>query len=305
MGILERVSTKNRISLAARSVLGRSGACVVRVEDPHVSGEHASVFWSGSQWEVKDLGSSNGTSVDGKKLVAGEPVPLREGSELSLAGDVWVLASALPPTASARSESGQVRVAEEGLLVLPDGSSPLASAYEDGAGVWRIEVGDESRVAVDQETIVAGEPWVLSIPPISASPVPRTEKLGHITTLSSVTVRIGVSTNEEHVELTVVYEDRPPKRSSRAFHHVLLTLARERLRDRDLGRPAPDQGWIYMDAFLRMVGMEPEPLNVAICRARKELASHFGIADAGMVIERRPASRQIRLGTDKVEIVKV
>lgn len=305
MGILERVATKNRISLAARSVLGRSSACAVRVEDPHVSGEHASVFWSGSRWEVKDLGSSNGTSVDGKKLVPGEPMPLREGSELRLAGDVWVLASALPPTASARSESGQVRVAEEGLLVLPDSSSPIASAYEDGAGVWRIEVGDESRVAVDQETIVAGEPWVLSIPPIPASPVPRTEKLGHSLTLSSVMLRLGVSSNEEHVELTVEYEGRPAKKSSRAFHYVLLTLARERLRDRDRGLPASDQGWIYVDALLRMLGTEPEPLNVAICRARKELASYFDIADAGMIIERRHASRQIRLGTDKIEIVKV
>lgn len=286
-------------------MLGRSGACVVRLEDPHVSGEHASVFWSGSRWEVKDLGSSNGTAVDGRKLLPGEPVPLREGSELRLAGDVWVLASALPPLASARSESGQVRLAEEGLLVLPDISSPIASAYEDGAGVWWIEVADESRLALDQETIVAEERWVLSIPPIPASPVPRTEKLGHVNTLSSVTLRIGVSTNEEHVEVTVAYDGKPAKRSARAFHYILLTLARERVRDREQGVASSDQGWVYVDDFLKMVRMESEALNVAIFRARKELASFFDIADAGMVIERRPASRQIRLGTERVEIIKV
>ena len=53
-----------------------------------------------------------------------------------------------------------------------------------------------------------------------------------------------------------------------------------------------------------MLGTDPEPLNVGICRARKELAG-FGIADAGTIVERRSTSRQVRLGTDKVEIVKL
>ena len=50
MGILEHAVTKVRRSLAARSLVGRAPGSVVRVEDPRVSAEHASVFWSGSQW---------------------------------------------------------------------------------------------------------------------------------------------------------------------------------------------------------------------------------------------------------------
>lgn len=235
----------------------------------------------------------------------GETAPLREGSELRFAGDPWILVSALPPTAHAQGEDGQVRVAEEGLLMLPDTSSPIASAYEDSAGTWWLELGDESRRAIDQETIVAGERWVLSIPPIPATPVAQTEKFGNVITLASVTLRIGVSTNEEHVEVAILYEDRPPKKSARVFHDVLLALARERIRDRDAGVSSSDQGWIYVDALRKMLGTDPEPLNVAICRARKELAGHFDITDAGTIIERRPASKQIRLGTERVEIVRV
>ncbi len=305
MGILERVATKSSFSLPARALIGRSGVCAVRVEDPHASAEHASVYWTGVHWEVKDLGSSNGTTLDGRKLHPGEPAALREGSELRIAGDPWILTSAFPPTACAKNKSGVVRVAEDRLLDLPDSTAPLASAYEDATGVWWIEVGEESRRAVDQETIVAGEPWVLSIPRTPAESVPQTEKLSSAITLANVTLRLGVSSNEEHVELSVLYEEKPPKKSARAFHYVLLTLARERVRDAERGAAPSEQGWVYVAELLKMLGTEAEQLNVAICRARKELASYFGITDAGTIVERRPASRQIRIGCERLQIVKI
>lgn len=276
----------------------------MQIHDAKVSGEHALVCWNGEHWEAKDLNSTNGTTVDGQKLERGDRVPLHEGSELRFAGDPWVLASALPPCASARSESGQQRIAEEGLLILPDSTTSIACAYEDGDGLWWIEVGDDARLAQDQETILAGEPWVLSIPPVPTGMVAQTERIGDTTLLSSLSLRFGVSANEEYVELTLLRDDRPFKKSARAFHYILLTLARARIDDRERGMPRSDQGWLYVDELLRMLRTEAEHLNVGICRARKELAG-FGIADAGTIVERRATTRQVRLGTDKVEIVKV
>lgn len=43
----------------------------VCVKDPSVSQKHAEVAWSGAAWQLTDLGSSNGTFVNGKELQEG------------------------------------------------------------------------------------------------------------------------------------------------------------------------------------------------------------------------------------------
>jgi hypothetical protein len=214
-----------------------------------------------------------------------------------------VLVDALPPVASARSASGQTRVAEEGLLVLPDPASPVACAYEDADGAWWIEVDDEARVAVDQETIFAGEPWVLSIPPISLHGAVTTVKVERTLELASVTLRFGVSSDEEHTMLWIVHDDGIQPIKSRAYVYSLLLLARARLHDRDLQNvPSSEHGWVYVEDLLRMLQTDAEKLNVDIFRARQHLAQ-LGLLDAGAIVQRRSQSRQIRLGTERIEIV--
>lgn len=43
----------------------------VCVKDPSVSQKHAELVWSGAAWQLTDLGSSNGTFVNGKELQEG------------------------------------------------------------------------------------------------------------------------------------------------------------------------------------------------------------------------------------------
>jgi hypothetical protein len=304
VGILERIVTKNRCTLAAQSLVGRSGTSVVRIEDPRVSGMHAMLKWVRNRWEMRDLGSRNGTTVDGRKLVSNEWAELHEGSELRFAGgEPWVLVSALPPVASATPETGPVQLAESGLLVLPDYSAPVACVYEDADGLWWVEVGDEARLAVDQETISTGQPWVLSIPP----PIPNvntttTMRIVPTLTLDLVTLFFRHSADEEHVEMWIAHDGGETPPVTRAYQYALLTLARARIRDRDAGLPPPEQGWLYVEKLLTMLKMDAERLNVDIHRARKELAQ-LGIMDAGAIVQRRPSTRQIRLGTDRVEII--
>lgn len=40
-------------------------------QDPSVSERHAEIGWNGTAWTIRDLGSSNGTVVDGVKLAGG------------------------------------------------------------------------------------------------------------------------------------------------------------------------------------------------------------------------------------------
>ena len=67
-----------------RNVVGRQGDIVV--EDTRVSRQHAAVNLSGSDVTVEDIGSTNGTSVNGSKLGGGETRPLMNGDTVSFGG---------------------------------------------------------------------------------------------------------------------------------------------------------------------------------------------------------------------------
>jgi pSer/pThr/pTyr-binding forkhead associated (FHA) protein len=65
--------------------IGRSDEADVVVPYDNVSRKHALIWRSEGQAWVRDLGSANGTSVDGVP-VSERPVPLEHGSMVSLAG---------------------------------------------------------------------------------------------------------------------------------------------------------------------------------------------------------------------------
>ena len=61
--------------------LGRDESCEVRLDDPMVSRRHAEVIHAEGRWWVQDLGSRNGTLLDGKRVTR---VPLPSLSEIKL-----------------------------------------------------------------------------------------------------------------------------------------------------------------------------------------------------------------------------
>ncbi len=63
-------------------ILGRSRAAGIRVDLPAVSRRHARVFGGAEGWRIEDLGSRNGTRVNGRSIR--EPVVLHDGDEIVL-----------------------------------------------------------------------------------------------------------------------------------------------------------------------------------------------------------------------------
>ncbi|CAN5456309.1 hypothetical protein BH10PSE6_BH10PSE6_38040 [soil metagenome] len=69
-------------------VVGRApDQCPLVVQHATVSRRHARLTRAGVTLQIEDLGSTNGTAVDGKALNAGAPVPVKVGSTIRL-GDV-------------------------------------------------------------------------------------------------------------------------------------------------------------------------------------------------------------------------
>ena len=67
---------------AAGATMGRSRQCEVMVDDPNVSRQHAEIRPRGGSWVVTDLGSTNGSRLNGRTLE--QPTVLKPGDEIEL-----------------------------------------------------------------------------------------------------------------------------------------------------------------------------------------------------------------------------
>jgi hypothetical protein len=67
----------------SRVVVGRSRDADFRLDDPNISRRHAVVYWEAGQAFVKDLGSTNGTLLNGRPIAS---AALDDGDVLTLGG---------------------------------------------------------------------------------------------------------------------------------------------------------------------------------------------------------------------------
>jgi hypothetical protein len=77
----------------ARTVLGRSKHCDLQVPDLNVSRRHAEVRREGSAFVLADLGSTNGTFLNGRRV---ERAPLEDGDVITLGSTEVVFGRAEP-----------------------------------------------------------------------------------------------------------------------------------------------------------------------------------------------------------------
>jgi hypothetical protein len=298
MGILKDSDSGDTIPLAARIVVGRATTASLRLVDKRVSGEHATVRWTGTGWEVRDLGSRNGTFVDGVRVGAGEAAAIRVGTRLSF-GDPAprfdVIDASAPGPVARDLRTGAWRAAEGGMLALPSSDRPECVVYGDPAGGWFAE-GDDRRAVTDGDVLeVGGVPFALALPEM----VDGTATVERSMRLDTIGLRFGVSRDEEHVALTVVHRGEPIPLEPREHGYVLLTLARQRLAD--AAEPSAEQGWVDRDRLLKMLQLDANGLNVAIYRARGQLAS-IGVDDAAGIVEVRRGQRRIGIAPERLDV---
>ncbi|MGK3960058.1 FHA domain-containing protein [Sorangium sp. So ce118] len=303
MGVLRHVSSGRSVVLAAHAVAGRAPSSAVRLADHAASNDHASVSWNGERWQVRDLGSTNGTFVDEVRVLPREKADLKQGSVLRLGSDAerWELTDDGGPVVVARAVvTGEVHQAVDGLLALPNQDNVLVSIITDSTGRWLLEGSDGSlrQVRDGEEITLAGQRWTLTVPP--ASPVVGTYKTKPSFSLATCTLRFHVSRDEEHVRIEAVDgEETLPLGQLTAFYALLL-LARERAEDaKKANLPVDEHGWIHVVDLAASLRVEETYLNVLLHRARQAFAK-AGLGSE--IVQRR--RREIRLGTGRVEEFK-
>jgi FHA domain len=305
MGVLIRGATGDRHSLLSRHVVGRSSDSHLRLDNRLASLLHAQLLWNGSAWEVHDLGSRNGTFVDGRRLEAGTRATLGRAAQIAFGdtGDPFELVHDGPPCAVAVSEHGQRQESESGILILPEPEHPMYTIFEDSSGNWMAESNDGSRhrIASGDTLRVAERTWRIELP---AMPEHTLQPEAGQMVLRDSTMRISVSGDQERVDIRLILGDQAIPLRSRSYCQLLFALARVRLADEvAAGAGEANAGWRPVTELLEMLHLSEPTFNTHIARARKDLAQ-AGVLDATDLVERQPMPRRVRLGVRKVEIVQ-
>jgi pSer/pThr/pTyr-binding forkhead associated (FHA) protein len=328
MATLQHDATGLRHPLTARHLIGRSPQARLCLRHSAVSAEHALVYWTQGGWEARDLGSRNGTRIDGQALRPGHRLRLRAGMvlEFGASAERWCLLDEEAPVALAwpvdvleESAPGgtrgagekddvaaRVRRGQHDLLVLPDEGQPELTVYRaapmDDGGDWRLERDGESVQVRDGATVtVGGRTYALYLPetlPVTGDVVTPQR------TLDQLVACFRVSRDEEFVTLRLEAGREAMDLGARAHHLLLLTLARARLRDQEQALIETSQGWMYQDELTSGLGMDEMHLNVTVYRCRQHVAA-AGVLGAAGIIERRRPTRQLRFGIGEIRIETV
>jgi pSer/pThr/pTyr-binding forkhead associated (FHA) protein len=90
LGVMQPVGGGDPIPLTKPEMtVGRRRGCDIRLDYENISGKHCSLRFLNGIWMVRDLGSTNGTTVNGS-LIASEQ-SLMPDEELGIAGHVYTI----------------------------------------------------------------------------------------------------------------------------------------------------------------------------------------------------------------------
>ena len=77
------------VRLAASTQIGRADVCAIRLSDTYVSQMHARLYGENGSWYVEDLGSTNGTFLNDRKVT--QPVEVHAGDVVKVGKTVLEL----------------------------------------------------------------------------------------------------------------------------------------------------------------------------------------------------------------------
>ncbi|HMA96238.1 MAG TPA: FHA domain-containing protein [Polyangiaceae bacterium] len=292
-------------SLGHRTLVGRAAYCGVVLSDPRVSAEHASIYFDKGTWYLRDLASTNGTFLDGVKIDLGRKHPLVPGSIIGFGAPTpaYRFVSDEPPRMRLRNQLTGARVEPQlGLVVLPDESHPVVTIFQ-GLDGWYEEREGAVRQLTDFAKIqIEDQIWSIELPPPGAETAQTgLARMGGWANFDDLFLRFDVSRDRESIVLFITAGSDSRAITNRAYHELLLVLAEARIASATDGTPELEQGWLHTDELCRRIAGDVSKVNVDVFRARQQL-DQLGIIESHRIVERRPNTRQLRLGTAAVTI---
>jgi hypothetical protein len=212
----------------------------------------------------------------------------------------WELADdSMPDVMLVNVDTGEQRLFCEAIVGIPSDANPIGTILPSAEGGFRLETQDAPprNLVNGASFLVDGLLYRFCCPDCVRGTV-TTNAQSHS---NSIRLEFRVSADEEFVELSYIEKGEVYPLGARSHNHLLLTLARARLRDSQEATPARSCGWVYKEDLV--AGCEsPQRVDNDVFRIRQ----HLGKYDPNLaieIIERRTRTRQLRLGIADFEIL--
>ncbi|MEQ1824794.1 MAG: sigma 54-interacting transcriptional regulator [Pirellula sp.] len=230
-----------RLEPAHPLIIGRASSNEIPVADERSSRRHAEIFFDEGAWKVRDLGSRNGTFVDGQRL--SEPKILSPGNQIAVANCRLTFASSLddvvPPleteesalqtTANTQAEFPSITYRQSKSSILDPAALGLELAPSPKIAQKR---QDEPAVAIELLQLafdVARQPSVHSACELALDRLMKAVACNSGGVLKlELTNKVTVSPSDSHSSSTVL---TALQRNGKAYHPVTDTLVSAVLRD--------------------------------------------------------------------------
>jgi predicted component of type VI protein secretion system len=149
--------------------LGRHDDCIIRIKSSQVSRRHCEIHEANGQLTLRDLGSSNGTFVNGKRVLGQQA--LKVGDELTVGSVTLRVATLGQPVAAAHPQSGKPgdTAVVDAVAVIDEEEFEIE--FDEGEAVAEIEAIPLEEEAKASAAIQADdEPAPTPAPPEAAKP---------------------------------------------------------------------------------------------------------------------------------------
>jgi hypothetical protein len=304
MAKLLHINTKKTVPLRSQHIFGRHpGGSNTLLTNTEASRLHASIQWNGRIWSIQDT-SQNGTFVNGNKIPKGLKNELQKDDLIhfgSTTSSPWQLIDNDDPKSLLIPVDATIEPIElSGIVVLPDENHPQITLYqtsneqwlyEDQTGITKLKPG--VTVSIDKMS------WYF----VSAETLESTKALDQNDKpfSSRVEAQFSVSQNEEHVSLSLLWQNQTINLGERVHHYLILILARKHLSDSAAGIEKSEQGWLDKDIICHETGLEESHINIQIYRLRRQLIqAQPNAQELLQIIARR--RREIRIVVDSIKI---
>lgn len=254
---------------------GRDPRCSTVLHDNAVSRFHARISWSGSEWTLRDLGSRNGTYINGRLQANGKYHRIKAGDTLLFGNllEEYLLLEDDAPRAlvlSYDSQNQETRTPLTHLHPLPSVEHPLCTLFCGKNGGYSLENENGETIALEHgETFTIENMSYRVIFAHQPDSSPQTASSDVAPGPGGIRLVIAVSPDEESAEIKLYNGIAKHAFAPKAHFYLLAFLARLR-NERIDNNTADESGWVDCDIVCKELMLNKEHLAQQVFRIRQE-----------------------------------
>lgn len=310
------VKNETEICLYRDHIFGRDLRCSSVLKSNAVSRFHARISWNGENWCLRDLGSRNGTYVNGR-LLTSEGVYYLALGDIILFGDFeekFFFTENSPPESClifAENDGSEAKIPLTHLLPLPSVERPVSTIFAGKMGDFYLETESGEILPLQHAVPFYVEDRIYTPyfenPPDESPQTDTSEMRGSGSALATF-LEILVSPDEESAEIKFHKGNEVISLTHKVHFYLLAYLARKRIEEAERDEASLNDskddgyGWIDCEIICKDLMMYRDHLGQQVFRIRQDFKAIDPLIAEKIIDRRLRGKMRIGFPTSKIQI---